>query len=83
MQKINDVPYSATCNSQPLTFIDNDFGVADNTQATEYNYELTFPNEQNFQTQQQSQMIGLASQLDNIDASQVKLLIYSCNLFHF
>lgn len=47
------VPYSAaTCNSQQLTFID-EFGV-DNTQVTEYNYELTYPTDP---TQ--------ASQLDN------------------
>ena len=79
MQKMNavDSPYSATCNSQPLTFIDNDFIGAENTQATDYNYELTFPNEHNFQTQQQSQLdgggIGPSSQLlDNIEASQVR-----------
>ena len=53
-----DVPYSATCNSQPLTFIDNDFVGAENTQATEFNYELTFANEQSSQLQ---------SQLDNIN----------------
>ena len=45
-----DGPYSVTCNSQPLTFIDNDFvggGIGvDNTQASEFNYELTFANEQ-------------------------------------
>lgn len=72
MQKMSvvDGPYSATCNSQPLTFIESDFVGAENTQATEFNYELTFPNDlNNFQTQQQSQQ--LASQLDNTSASQV------------
>ena len=72
MQKMSavDGPYSATCNSQPLTFIDNDFVGAENTQATEFNYELTFPTEHTYQTQQhQSQQLN--SQLDNIDASQV------------
>lgn len=64
-----DGPYSATCNSQPLTFIDSDFVGAENTQATEFNYDLTFPNDHTYQTQQQSQQ--LSSQLDNIDASQV------------
>jgi hypothetical protein len=67
MQKMSvvDGPYSATCNSQPLTFIDNDFVGAENTQATEFAYDLTFPNDHTYQTQHQQ------SQLDNIDASQV------------
>lgn len=61
-----DGPYSATCNSQPLTFIESDFVGAENTQATEFNYDLTFPNEGNaFQTQNQH------SQLENIEGSQV------------
>lgn len=65
-----DGPYSATCNSQPLTFIESDFVGAENTQATEFNYDLTFPNDNNtFQTQQHSQQ--LSSQLDNIDGSQI------------
>ncbi len=51
-----DVPYSATCNSQPLTFIDNDFVGVENTQATEYNYDLTFQIEP-----------SQASQLDSLD----------------
>jgi len=60
-----DVPYSATCNSQPLTFIDNEFVGAENTQATDYNYELTFQIEQ-----------SQASQLDGLDGhTQVKLQI--------
>ena len=74
MQKMSAVegPYSATCNSQPLTFIESDFVGAENTQATEFNYELTFPNDTNtYQTQQQH----LSSQLDNIDASQVSFLV--------
>lgn len=67
MQKMSaqEGAYSATCNSQPLTFIEADFVGAENTQATEFNYDLTFPNDGNtFQTQQHSQ-------LDNIDGSQV------------
>ena len=73
MQKMGvvDGPYSATCSSQPLTFIESDFVGAENTQATEFNYELTFPNDQ--QTYQQSQQ--LASQLDNIDATQVLITV--------
>lgn len=44
-------------SSQPLTFIDSDFVGADNTQATEYNYELTFPgNTMPTQTQRMSQL---------------------------
>ena len=52
-----DLPYSATCNSQPLTFIDNDFENigAENTQATEYNYDLTFQ----IDPSQASQLDGL------------------------
>ncbi len=72
MQKLSNIDgsYSATCNSQPLTFIESDFVGAENTQATEFNYELTFPNDNNtFQTQQHSQQ--LSSQMDNIDGSQV------------
>ena len=61
-----DGPYSTTSNSQPLTFIESDFVGAENTQATEFNYELTFPNDNNtFQTQQ------LSSQLDNIGGNHV------------
>ena len=68
MQKMNIMDsYSATCNSQPLTFIESDFVGAENTQATEFNYELTFPNDhQNYQQSQQ-----IASQLDLIESSQV------------
>jgi regulator of nonsense transcripts 1 len=51
-----DVPYSAAFSSQPLTFIDNDFVGAENTQATEFNYDLSFPIEQ-----------SQASQLDMLD----------------
>ncbi len=51
-----DVPYSSTFGSQPLTFIDNDFVGAENTQATEFNYDLSFPIEQ-----------SQASQLDMLD----------------
>ena len=41
---IVDGPYSATCSSQPLTFVESDFvGGVENTQASEFNYELTFP----------------------------------------
>ena len=83
MQKINivDSPYSAaTCNSQPLTFIDSDFVGVENTQATEFNYDLTFPNEQNHyqasQQQQQSQLGTGVSQFDyNNDSSQVIIII--------
>jgi hypothetical protein len=72
MQKMNsvDAPYSATCNSQPLTFIDSDFVDAGNTQATDFNYELTFPNEHHHHTFQHTQQ-QLSSQLDNLDSSQV------------
>ncbi len=81
-----DGPYSAACNSQPLTFIESDFVGAENTQATEYNYELTFPTDNTYQTQQQQQSQQLSSQLDNIDASQVIiqrniLFIFSCVCF--
>ncbi len=70
MQKLSNIDgsYSATCNSQPLTFIESDFVGAENTQATEFNYELTFPND-TFHTQQHSQQLN--SQMDNIDGSQV------------
>lgn len=72
-------PYSATNNSQPLTFIDSDFVGAENTQASEFNYDLTFPNDSNnFQTQtQQSQVITtvnnntVSSQLDVAISSQI------------
>jgi hypothetical protein len=65
-----DVPYSATCNSQPLTFIDNEFVGAENTQATDYNYELTFQIEQ-----------SQASQLDGLDGhTQVKLKLLILSL---
>ena len=53
MQKMSaiDASYTSTTNSQPLTFIDSDFVGAENTQATEFNYELTFPSDSNnFQT---------------------------------
>ena len=50
-----DVPYSATFNSQPLTFIENDIVGAENTQATEYNYDLTFQ----LDPSQPSQLDGL------------------------
>ena len=54
-------------SSQPLTFIDSDFVGADNTQATEYNYELTFPGGNTMPTQTQRM-----SQLDApIDLSQM------------
>lgn len=56
MQKMNivDGPYAATCSSQPLTFVDSDFVGVENTQASEFNYELTFPADMNtFQSQQQ------------------------------
>lgn len=64
-------------SSQPLTFIDSDFVGAENTQATEYNYELTFPNEMAgttgtyhqgsmaTQSQMTQQMTQPMSQLDN------------------
>lgn len=72
-------PYSAaTGSSQPLTFIDSDFAGAENTQASEYNYELTFPNEmgtyQQNATQTQTQLTQnhiphsqLDTQLSQID----------------
>ncbi len=51
---IVDGPYSATCSSQPLTFVDSDFVGVENTQASEFNYELTFPADMStFQSQQQ------------------------------
>ena len=50
---IVDGPYSATCSSQPLTFVESDFVGVENTQASEFNYELTFPVDMNtFQSQQ-------------------------------
>ena len=57
-----DGGYSA--NSQELTFIESDFVGAENTQASEFNYDLTFPNDQNnFQTQtQHSQLDHMMSQ---------------------
>lgn len=70
-------------NSQPLTFIDSDFVGAENTQATEYNYELTFPNEMSgatgafhqgtfgaTQSQMTQQLTQQLSQLDNVALSQ-------------
>jgi hypothetical protein len=82
MQKINamDMPYSAgTYNSQALTFIDNDFVGAENTQASEYNYELTFSNEPTNMTASDvhfhhphSQQTQLQSQMDSIELSQVQ-----------
>jgi hypothetical protein len=72
MQKMSvvDGPYSAACNSQPLTFIESDFAGAENTQATEFNYELTFPTDaaNAFAHTQQQQ---LASQLEQPEASQL------------
>ena len=71
MQKMSviDGPYSATPNSQTLTFIDSDFVGAENTQASEFNYDLTFPSDaNNFQTQtQQSQGVN------NISSSQLEI----------
>lgn len=67
---ITDGPYSATYNSQPLTFIDSDLIGAENTQATEFNYELTFSNVDDVNSFQTQQSQGI-SQLDNIEASQV------------
>lgn len=71
---MSDAPYSATCNSQPLTFIDNDFVGAENTQASEYGYELTFPNENNFQQSntQQTQPDGL-SQMTTTQGQQLDI----------
>lgn len=56
-----DIPYTATCSSQPLTFIDNDFVGAENTQATDFNYDLTYPIDQ-----------SQASQLDNLDTQNTQ-----------
>ena len=55
--------------SQTLTFIDSDFVGAENTQASEFNYDLTFPSDaNNFQTQtQQSQGVN------NISSSQLEI----------
>ena len=61
---MSNVDGSYSANSQELTFIESDFVGAENTQATEFNYELTFPNDQNnFQTQtQHSQMDHMMTQ---------------------
>ncbi len=68
---LSDGPYSATCNSQPLTFIEEgDYlgNGADNTQASEFNYELTFPQDATYNggtTQTQHSQLDLnASQLE-------------------
>lgn len=59
-------------NSQELTFIDSDFVGAENTQASEFNYDLTFPNDQNnFQTQTQH------SQMDHMIGQSVSLGMHS------
>ena len=80
MQKMSviDGPYSSTNNSQPLTFIDNDFVEAENTQATEFSYDLTFSNENNaFQTQSgignnsNSNANNASSQLTMTESSQI------------
>jgi regulator of nonsense transcripts 1 len=82
-------PYSASCNSQPLTFIDNDFVGAENTQLSEFNYELTFPNDMtsNYQTQTQTQLDNLdhmASQMGNgIDSSDLNQMTKDMNHLNF
>ena len=88
MQKLDivDGPYSATCNSQPLTFIDSDFVGAENTQATEFNYELTFPNDlNNFNSQQLASQLDNASQLTTTNGldDQVNQVVKDLNTLNF
>ncbi len=93
MQKLNmnDVPYSATYNSQSLTFVDNDFLGVDNTQATDFNYELTFSNDptatqsnltQNQFNQQSSMMEGNINNNNNNDAD-VNQVVRDLNTLNF
>lgn len=88
MQKLDivDGPYSATCNSQPLTFIDSDFVGADNTQATEFNYELTFPNDlNNFNSQQLASQLDTASQMTTTNGfdDQANQVVKDLNALNF
>lgn len=88
MQKLDlmDGTYSVTCNSQPLTFIDNDFVGAENTQATEFNYELTFSNDLGtFHSQQPmaSQMEHSSQMTSNGLDDQASQVVKDLNALNF